>query len=148
MQKSRMIWMKKLIATMAVGNCNLGNGARETLVEDEEQVLGGERVFLVRDDGYQLPTKNYQVEFSKFDGTRLKDRIYKSEQLFDVDNTLATSRVKLALYRLEGKALKWHQTLMKNRVTREWPSWGGYMRCLHFRFSTELFDNPLRTSKT
>lgn len=47
----------------------------------------------------------------------------------------------------EGKALQWHQTFMKNGLSREWPSWGEYVRCLYSRFSTELFDDPMEDFK-
>lgn len=40
-----------------------------------------------KNGGYQLPTKVYQVEFPKFDCTRVRYWEYKWKQFFDVENT-------------------------------------------------------------
>ncbi|OIT05665.1 hypothetical protein A4A49_61683, partial [Nicotiana attenuata] len=88
-------------------------------------------------------TRKRQIEFLKFDGTELRDWVSKSEQYFDVDNTSENSKVKLASLHLEGKALQWHQGYMKNRITREWPTWGEYVRALFGRFGTVLYDDPM-----
>lgn len=32
---------------------------------------------------------------------------------------------------------------MKNTLTREWSSWGEYVRCLYFGFGIELFNDPM-----
>ncbi|KAF3623668.1 putative nuclease HARBI1-like isoform X1 [Capsicum annuum] len=45
--------------------------------------------------------------------------------------------------RLEGKALHWHQTFMKNRLTKEWPTWRKDVNCLYSRFGTQLFDDSM-----
>lgn len=60
-----------------------------------------------------------------------------------MDETPVATRVKLASCRLEGKPLQWHQTFMENRLWREWPSWGDYVRLLYSRFTIELFDDPM-----
>ncbi|OIT04745.1 hypothetical protein A4A49_65195, partial [Nicotiana attenuata] len=57
----------------------------------------------------ELPIKGHQLEFPKFDGVGLSDWLYQCEQYFEVAETPATSRVKMASCRLEGKALQWHQ---------------------------------------
>ncbi|OIT32252.1 hypothetical protein A4A49_20668 [Nicotiana attenuata] len=59
----------------------------------------------------QNHVKNSQVDvvISRFDGTGLKDWLYKCEQFFDMDETLKGSKVKLASYKLEGRALQWHK---------------------------------------
>lgn len=69
--------------------------------------------------------------------------MYKCEQFFDVDETPEDSRVKLASCKLKGKALQWHQSFMKHRLSREWPRWGEYVTCLYARFGSELFDDPM-----
>lgn len=135
--------IKQLIAAMATSNGQQNNGQREVPIEVEAQNNGGGRAEAVREEEHHLTTRNYHVEFPKFDGNGLKDWIYKAEQFFDVDETPLSTRVKLASCRLEGRALQWHQTFMKNIITREWPGWGEYMSCLYSRFGTELFDDPM-----
>lgn len=44
---------------------------------------------------------------------------------------------------MEGKALQWHQAYMKQKLSREWPRWSEYVRCLYARFGSELFDDPM-----
>ncbi|OIT04475.1 hypothetical protein A4A49_06670 [Nicotiana attenuata] len=100
-------------------------------------------VIATRPRGYQLPTRDYHVEFPKFDGLGLKDWLYKCEMFFAVDGTPEDSKVKLASCKLEGKALQWHQSFMKHMVTREWPRWGEYIACLYARFGSGLFDDPM-----
>lgn len=90
-----------------------------------------------------MPTRSYQVEFPKFDGVGLRDWLYKCDQFFDVDETPEDLKVKLASCKLEGKALQWHQAYMKGGLTREWPRWSEYVRCLYSRFGSDLFDDPM-----
>ncbi|PHU07659.1 60S ribosomal protein L11 [Capsicum chinense] len=120
-----MTEIKQLIAVMAAGQGQQQNRPckgpadrhKEALIEVDEQHPGGMKEGVAREGEYQLPTRNYHVEFPKFGGTGLKDWIYKAKQFFEVDETPTISRVKLALCRLEGKALQWHQTFIKNRLT-------------------------------
>ncbi|OIT23482.1 hypothetical protein A4A49_57786, partial [Nicotiana attenuata] len=99
------------IKKMMLGNGN--NHAQNGPVAD-----GGEEVLRNRAEDrvaraveHQFPFRNYQVDvaISKFDGTGLKDWLYKCEQFFDVDGTPEDSKVKLASCKLEGRALQWHQ---------------------------------------
>lgn len=76
-----------------------------------------------REEEYRLPTRRNQLEFSKFDGTILRDWLYQCEHFFEVDETPEASKIKLASCRLGGKTLQWHQVFMKTRLSREWPSW-------------------------
>ncbi|XP_049345420.1 uncharacterized protein LOC125809928 [Solanum verrucosum] len=96
-----------------------------------------------RSENYHLPTRNYQMDFTKFDGQGLREWIYRCEQFFDVDETPDDSRVKLASCNFEGKALQWHQSYMKHRISREWPRWTEYVGSLFARFGAELFDDPM-----
>lgn len=96
-----------------------------------------------KNEEYHLPTRGYQVEFPSFDGEGLKDWLYKCEQFFYVDDTPEGSKEKLASCRLEGKALQWHQSYMKHRLTRDWPRWSEYVGYLYARFGSELLDDPM-----
>lgn len=115
-----------------------GSHQHEVPAENE-----GPEVVITRPRGYQLPTRDYHVEFPAFEGLGLKDWLYKCKQFFVVDGTPEDSKVKLASCKLEGKALQWHQSYMKHRVTREWPRLGEYVACLYARFGFELFDDPV-----
>ncbi|KAG8391542.1 hypothetical protein BUALT_Bualt01G0198500 [Buddleja alternifolia] len=60
-----------------------------------------------------------------------------------VDDTPPDAKVKIAAVHLEGKALQWHQIFMKNRLTREVPQWGEYVRALNDRFGALLYEDPM-----
>lgn len=66
---------------------------------------------------------------------------------FDVDETPEDSKVKLASCNFEGKALQWHQSYVKHRLSREWPRWTEYVGSLYARFGAELFDDPMSDFK-
>jgi len=65
-----------------------------------------------------VDNRNYQVDLPHFDGTGLKDWLYRCEQFFDVDETSPDAKVKIVSCKLDGKALQWHQSYMKQRLTR------------------------------
>ncbi|KAG8377514.1 hypothetical protein BUALT_Bualt08G0040900 [Buddleja alternifolia] len=91
--------------------------------------------------GYQIPTKLWRVEFLYFNGDDLRGWLYKCEQFFEVDDTSPTTKVKLAVVHLEGRALQWHQMFMKGRLTREVPNWEEYIQALNDR--TLVYDDPM-----
>ncbi|KAG8384912.1 hypothetical protein BUALT_Bualt04G0167500 [Buddleja alternifolia] len=76
-------------------------------------------------------------------GEDLRGWIYKCEQFFEIDNTPPEAKVRIAVVHLEGKALQWHQIFMKNRLTRELPHWGEYVRALNDRFGALLYEDPM-----
>ncbi|XP_075076397.1 uncharacterized protein LOC142163045 [Nicotiana tabacum] len=129
------------IKNIILGNLTMGGDAQST----REEVVADRVPAVVqnRNDEYQLPTRSYQVEFPKFNGEGLKDWLYQCEQFFDVDGTPESSKVKLASCKVESRALQWHQYFMKHHVTREWPRWRKYVRCLYAIFGSELFDDPM-----
>ncbi|PHT73504.1 hypothetical protein T459_24289 [Capsicum annuum] len=78
----------------------------------------------VRDDNEigncQGYNQKFQIDMPEFDGQGLKDWLYSCEQFFDVYKTPKDLRVKLASCKLDRRALQWHQSFMKHRLTREW----------------------------
>ncbi|KAG8380503.1 hypothetical protein BUALT_Bualt06G0022400 [Buddleja alternifolia] len=92
---------------------------------------------------YQILTKCSTVEFPKFLGDDLRGWVYRCEQFFEVDATPSESKVKLAAVHLEGKALQWHQMLMKSRLIRNLPNWEEYVRALNERFGTFVYEDPM-----
>ncbi|KAG8369828.1 hypothetical protein BUALT_Bualt14G0054300 [Buddleja alternifolia] len=51
--------------------------------------------------------------------------------------------VKLAAIHLKEKALQWHKIYMKSKLTRGIPLWEEYVRALHDRFGTLLYEDPM-----
>ncbi|XP_070017004.1 uncharacterized protein [Nicotiana sylvestris] len=88
-------------------------------------------------------TRYSRVEFSRFGGDDLRGWVYRCEQFFDVDGTPEDMKVKLASIHMEGRALQWHQTLLKSRLGREFPNWNDYVRALHLRFGHTLYADPM-----
>ena len=86
-------------------------------------------------------TQICKVEFPKFDGTLLKDWLYKCEQFFTLDNTPLESKVRLASMHLVGSALQWHLNCMRSRF-QIYSYWPEYILdpTLHFG---EAFSDPL-----
>ncbi|OIS97937.1 hypothetical protein A4A49_01646 [Nicotiana attenuata] len=127
------------IRKLLVGNLAItGVQNHEFPVENERPEVVGHRP-----RGPQPPTRNYHTEFPVFDGVGLKDWLYKFEQIFAYEEIPEDSKVRAVSCRLEGRALQWHQSYMKHRVTRDWPRWGEYVACLYARFGYELFDDPM-----
>lgn len=60
-----------------------------------------------------------------------------------MDETPDNAKVALASLHFKGRALQWHQGFMKTRITRDWPSWGEYVRALFSQFGTALYDDPM-----
>ncbi|KAG8386982.1 hypothetical protein BUALT_Bualt03G0205200 [Buddleja alternifolia] len=141
--------LKDMIAVVAnsVQNNQGGTSGAANIGDDMAEEPGGEHVPVRRQNqwfqNYQAPTRFSQIEFPKFRGEDLRGWIYRCEQFFEVDDTPPDAKVKIAAVHLEGKALQWHQIFMKNRLTREVPQWGEYVRALNDRFGTLLYENPM-----
>ncbi|KAL8144068.1 hypothetical protein V2J09_017100 [Rumex salicifolius] len=88
-----------------------------------------------------LSTRLTKIDFPKFDGTLIKEWIYRCEQFFMIDNTAPELKVRLASIHLEGKALQWHHTYIHTRFER-FPSWPEYVIDISSRFGP-LYDDPL-----
>lgn len=84
-----------------------------------------------------------KVEFPRFNGDNVLGWIYKCDQFFEVDSTSENIKVKMVSIHLEGKALLWHQSLMKTREFGSWPSWGDYKTAIIARFGNNSFDDPM-----
>lgn len=72
-------------------------------------------------DYYQdRPTRQTNIEFSVFDGSRIYDWVFKSERFFELDSTLAKHcffliSLSIASVYLIGLAMDWHFAFIKNR---------------------------------
>ena len=56
-----------------------------------------------------------EIDFPKFDGSQLRDWLYKCEQFFALNNTTPELKVRLASMHLVSSALEWHLNYMKSR---------------------------------
>lgn len=71
-------------------------------------------------ESYQILMRFSRLDFPKFNGRSLRGWLYKSEQLFEVDETPELMKVKIAA--MEDKALQWHQIYMRSRLTNTVPT--------------------------
>ena len=88
-----------------------------------------------------LSTWLTKIGFPMFDGSELREWIYRCEQFFSIDSTPPELKVRLASLHMTGKALQWHHAYMANRYNM-FPLWPEYVPAISERFS-ELFDDPL-----
>lgn len=86
-------------------------------------------------------TRISKVEFPRFDGTQVREWMYKCEQFFLLDGTPVDSRVRLASIHLDGLALRWHLNYMRNRFDI-YPPWSQYAAAVTARFG-EAYEDPL-----
>ncbi|KAK9672380.1 hypothetical protein RND81_12G097000 [Saponaria officinalis] len=84
-----------------------------------------------------------RVEFPRFNGEDVLGWIYNCDQFFEVDSTSENTKVKMISIHLEGKALLWHQSLMKTREFGSWPTWNEYKAAIVARFGNNPFDDPI-----
>ncbi|XP_074265326.1 uncharacterized protein LOC141587757 [Silene latifolia] len=84
-----------------------------------------------------------KIEFPRFNGEDVQGWVYRCEQFFEVDSTNEDLKVKLVSIHLEGKALLWHQSLMKTNLQGLWPVWGVYKAAILARFGSQPYDDPI-----
>lgn len=92
---------------------------------------------------HHSPSKYACMDFPHFSVDDLRTWIYRADQFFEVDDTPPQDKVKIAAVHFDGKALQWHQSCMKNRLTGEISSREDYVRALYARFGSQLFDDPM-----
>ncbi|KAF2552548.1 hypothetical protein F2Q68_00036179 [Brassica cretica] len=82
-----------------------------------------------------------KIGFPMFDGSELREWIYRCEQFFSIDSTPPELKVRLASLHMTGKALQWHHFYIAIRYN-QFPLWPEYVAAISDRF-IELFDDPL-----
>ncbi|XP_059315524.1 uncharacterized protein LOC132066177 [Lycium ferocissimum] len=100
---------------------------------------------------YPAFTKYTRVEFPKFDGSDLRDWLYKVEQFFSIEEVPTHQRLKLAAIHFEGVALQWHQGFLRSRPPGTTLTWEEYIYALADRFGAEYTDpmtELIRTKQT
>lgn len=86
-------------------------------------------------------TRISKIEFPRFDGSKVKEWLYKCEQFFSLDNTPLESKVRLASIHLEDSALQWHLNYMWSNFNI-YPSWPQYISDITMRFGG-TYEDPL-----
>lgn len=65
-------------------------------------------------NGYNLTSRMTKLEFPVFDGNDFNDWMCRCRQFMEMDDTPKSMKVKLVAMDLRGKAIHWHQALMKD----------------------------------
>ncbi|GAU41744.1 hypothetical protein TSUD_180930 [Trifolium subterraneum] len=85
-------------------------------------------------------TRISKVDFPRFDGKNVCDWLNKCDQFFSLDETLATSMVRLASIHLDGLALQWHLNYMRQTFD-VYPSWQQYIADVTAHFGDAYEDH-------
>lgn len=88
-------------------------------------------------------TRVSKVEFPRFDGSKIKEWLYKCEQFFALDNTAPELKVRITSIHLEGSALQWHLNYMRSNFNI-YPSWPQYISDITLHFGN-VYEDPLST---
>ncbi|CAH2070054.1 unnamed protein product [Thlaspi arvense] len=88
-----------------------------------------------------LSSRLTKVGFPMFNGSKLREWIYRCDQFFGLDHTPIEQRVPLASMHLEDEALEWHHNFIAERYGIL-PSWSDYVVDISARFSG-IVNDPL-----
>ncbi|KAA8550859.1 hypothetical protein F0562_002543 [Nyssa sinensis] len=88
----------------------------------------------------QWQTRFAKLDFSKFFGEDLEDWVYKCEKFFEFSTIDETQKVRLALMRMEDRAIYWFRWYEKTHILR---SWRKFVGALIARFGDSLFDDAM-----
>lgn len=86
-------------------------------------------------------TRISKVDFPIFDGSNVREWLYKCDQFFALDPTPEANRVRLASIHLDGLALQWHLNYMKQKFDI-YPTWNQYVLNVTARFG-DAYEDPL-----
>ncbi|XP_071689028.1 uncharacterized protein [Rutidosis leptorrhynchoides] len=78
-----------------------------------------------------------KVEFPRFDGSDVKDWLYRCKQFFEIDNLDDEEKIRIVSIHLYKKALTCHQQFMKLNGPVEWVV---YEQAILKRFGTTIED--------
>lgn len=135
---SSMEEIRNLLRAQALQNVNDGNSVNNNRNTHTDET------HLRRDPPppqNHYSTRISKVEFPRFDGSHVKEWMYKCEQFFLLDGTPTDSRFRLASIHLEGIALQWHLNYMRTRFD-VYPPWTQYAADVVARFG-EAYEDPL-----
>ncbi|KAL4342538.1 hypothetical protein GQ457_08G013440 [Hibiscus cannabinus] len=84
----------------------------------------------------------YRLLCPKFDGNGFQDWYLKLEQYFEAESVPDSAKIRVVMLHLEGKALQWHQFLIKSYGDLNQVGWTEYMKQMRERFAPGGFDDP------
>ncbi|GJV20862.1 hypothetical protein Tco_1369882 [Tanacetum coccineum] len=105
-------------------------------------VIDDQQPAKVFSSAYQLVNRMTKLEFPAFDGSDFKEWYYQCCQFFDLDETPEEMKIRLVAIHLNGRALHWHQSFMKDMVGRSL-SWKQYVAELREQFVDGNYSKPL-----
>lgn len=114
---------------------NVGTPLNENR-EETHETQGGNQRHNNPNQG-QYSTRISKIDFPRFDGSRVKEWLYKCEQFFSLDNTPPESKVRLASIHLDGTALQWHLNYMRSQFDI-YPSWPQYIADVSLHFGERM----------
>nr|GEY22824.1 hypothetical protein [Tanacetum cinerariifolium] len=82
------------------------------------EVTDGQSHLKVNKPAYQLVNRLTKLEFPAFNGDGFKERSYRCQQFFVIDETLENLKIRLVVIHLRGEALSWHQAYTKKESAR------------------------------
>ena len=92
--------IKMMISGTALQNTEVASHSQSQIAGNGNEILGP--------CWNSSNTSDYtKLDFPRFDGSGLHERLYKVEQSFDIDHTLELNKVKLVSIHLDEKALHW-----------------------------------------
>ncbi|KAL4326013.1 hypothetical protein GQ457_11G028360 [Hibiscus cannabinus] len=119
-----------------------GNGGKSpnntpVIVIEEERVLGN-----LGGGAPQVSNFAYKLLCPKFDGEDFRGWLSKLEQYFEAENVPETAKIRVMMLHLEGKALQWHQFLLKTHRDFHQLNWNQYVTLLRERFAHGGLEDP------
>lgn len=139
-----IVGLSMQISKIASNEGRSSDSSRTNTNHNGEHETGRRNTYL-RGRHQNFTSRMTKVDFPKFDGTDLRSWLYKCNQFFQLDDIEDAQRVRLAAIHLEGKALLWHQKLMK-KCQNILPRWAKYTEEINMRFG-ELYDDPMAELK-
>lgn len=116
------------------------------IAEDEEgesMRKGGRNRKIIED----RVTRHAKVEFPTFDGTRIQEYLFRSERLFELDETPPELKVSIASVYLSSLAIEWRYAFINNRKLRGHVSWEEYAAGMITRFPSNEVIRPIAQLK-
>ena len=78
-----------------------------------------------------------------FDGRDFLGWLMKVQQFFEVVGTMEKDKIQVVMIHLDGKALQWHQRLIKTKGSMKDLQWNEYIAEMRGRFHNDEFADPM-----
>ena len=92
-------------------------------------------------------TRLGKVDFPRFDGSGIKEWIFKAEEFFGIDYTPDDMKVRTAAVHFDGHASTWHHSFIQTGVGLEvLYDWKSYIKLLKERFE-DICEDPIAELK-